>query len=111
MRIPTKKSALAAIVMAASLPGSGVVLADWDRYHDNRHYYGHQKPYQQWHHKGYRYGGHDDRNYYGNGHYGRHVTNYYEYDDDDDDDGDEKLLIGIAIGGLLGYAINHADYE
>jgi len=115
MRIPGKKSTLAAAIVAISLLGNGVVLADGGRYHDNRqdygHHgnYGHQKQYQkQRHHKGYRYGGHHDRGYHDKGHYGRHVTNYYEYGDDDDDN--ENLLIGLAIGGLLGYAINHPDY-
>ncbi|MGD8619383.1 MAG: hypothetical protein PVH54_09390 [Gammaproteobacteria bacterium] len=109
MRIPVKKSALAAAVMAVALLGNGVVLADGGRYHYNRQDYGHQKQYKQRHHKANRYAGYHDRDYYYQGHHGRHVTNYYEYDDDDD--GDEKLLIGIAIGGLLGYVINHAGYE
>ena len=108
MRTPVKKSALAAAVMAVALLGNGVVLADGGRYHNNRQDYGHQKQYKQRHHKANRYAGYHSRDYY-QGHHGRHVTNYYKYDDDDD--GDEKLLIGIAIGGLLGYAINHAGYE
>jgi hypothetical protein len=113
MRKPTIKSAFIAAAMAVSLLGSGVVLADAGRYRDDRHDsghlrdYGHQKQYKQRHHKQYRYGGNHDRGYYHRGHHGSHVTNYYEYDDNDSD----ELLIGLAIGGLLGYAINHAGYE
>ena len=103
MRKPAKKSVLAAAIMAVSLLGSGVALADGGRYHADHRDYVHQKR----HYKDYRYGIHHDRGYYYRGHHGSYVTNYYEYDDDDDD----KLLIGLAIGGLLGYAINHADYE
>jgi len=115
MHIPGKKSALAAAVMAVSLLGNGVVLADGGRYHDNRQGYGHhgdyaqQKHYKKRHHRESRYGGYHDRGYYYKGNRGRHVTNYYEYGDDDD--GDEKLLIGLAIGGLIGYAINNAGYQ
>ena len=114
MHTPGKKSVLAAAIMAVSLLGNGVVLADSGRYHNDRqdygHHrdYGHQKHYKKQHRKEFRYGGHHDRGYYSGGHHGRQVTNYYEYDDDDDD---EKLLIGLAIGGLIGYAINHAGYE
>jgi len=114
MRIPGKKSALAAAVMAVSLLGNGVVLADGGRYQDNRQGYGHQVDYghlkycKKRHYRESRYGGYHDRDYTYKGNRGRHVTNYYEYDDDD---GAEKLLIGLAIGGLIGYAINHADYQ
>jgi hypothetical protein len=114
MRIPTTKSLLSAAIMAVTLLGNGVVLADAGRYHGDRqnasHHrnYGHEKRYQQRYPRTHRYSGHADRGYYHKGHYGRHVTNYYEYDDDDDD---EKLLIGIALGGLLGYAITQADHQ
>ncbi len=109
MHNPTTKSALLAAAMAVSMLGSGVVLADSGRYHENRYDSGHHRDYghEKRYHKYYRHGGHHDRGYYGRGHGARHVTNYYEYDDDDNDD----LLIGLAIGGLLGYAINHADHE
>jgi len=115
MRIPVKKSALAAAVMAVSLLGNGVVLADGGRYHADRQghgyhgNYGQQMQHRKWQHKESRYGGYHDRGYYFKGNRGRHVTNYYEYSDDDD--GDEKLLIGLAIGGLIGYAINNAGYQ
>jgi len=114
MRIPVKKSALAAAVMAVSLLGNSAVLADGGRYHADRQGYGHhgdygqQKHYKKRYHRESRYSGYHDRSHYYKGHPGRHVTNYYEYDDDDDDD---KLLIGLAIGGLIGYAINQAGYQ
>ena len=107
MRKPITKSVLMAAAMAVSLLGNGSVLADGGRYHGGSHDYGHQKHYKQQHYRQHRYGGHHDRGYY-KGHHGKHVTNYYEYDDDD---GDEKLLFGLAIGGLIGYAINHAGYQ
>jgi hypothetical protein len=103
MRKPATKSALAAAIMADSLPGSDVALADGRRYHADHRDYGHLR----WHYRESRYGGHHDRGYYFRDHHGSHVTNFYEYDDDDTD----KLLIGPAPGSLPGYAINHAVYE
>ncbi|HYQ73201.1 MAG TPA: hypothetical protein VET88_14890 [Gammaproteobacteria bacterium] len=113
MRMATTKSALIAAVMAATLLGNGAVLADGNRYHPDRQGYSHprdaghrnhdKKPYL----KKSRYGGRHD---HGNHHRGRHdwhVTNYYKYDDDSNA---EKLLIGLAIGGLIGYAISNAEY-
>ena len=107
MRTATKKSALAAAVMAVSLLGNAAVLADGGRYHHDRQDYGHHQHDKKRQHQDSRYGGHHQRGYHDRHHHGRHVTNYYEYDDDNDA---EKLLIGLAIGGLIGYAINHAEY-
>lgn len=114
MHTATIKSVFTATILAVSLLGTGVVLADGGRYHNDRQGHGHQRDYghvkhfRQHHKKRSRYGGHHDRVYYYKGYPGRQVTNYYEYDDDNDD---EKLLIGLALGGLIGYAINHAGYE
>ena len=63
--------------------------------HQDKHYsnYNHRKnKYKRHHYKG----GH--QNYYNRGYGG----NYYKYDDDSD----EKLLIGLLVGGLVGYAIS-----
>jgi len=116
MRTRTTKSALVAAVMASTLLGSSAVLADGGRHHDSWRDSGHHRDsghridYGRHHggrHRGHhRYGDRDytvSRNYY-HGHPG-HVTRYYSYDDRGDDD----LLIGLAIGGLIGYAIDHAD--
>jgi hypothetical protein len=93
MRNATTKSALLAAVMAVSLPGNNVTFADGGRYHSDWHDSGQHKQYQRWHHS--------ERDH------GSHVANYCAYDDDDN----KKLLTGLAIGGLLGYAIFHAGYE
>jgi len=108
MRTTIKKSTLAAAVMAVSLLGNGAVLADGGRYYHDRQNYGHHQHDKKRQYKALRYGGHHQRGYHDKRHHGRHVTNYYEYDDDNDA---EKLLIGLAIGGLIGYAINRADYQ
>jgi hypothetical protein len=88
----TSRSLLATVV-ALSLAVPGVASADrrgGDRYYDHGGRYGH--------HDGYR-NHHRDRHHYYRGHRDRYVTRYYRHDDDDD------LLLGLAIGGLLGYAI------
>ncbi|HUT41891.1 MAG TPA: hypothetical protein VM011_11165 [Gammaproteobacteria bacterium] len=87
------RSLLAAVV-ALSLAVPGMASADrrGDGYrnHGDRHGYkhdGYRKHYRERHH---------DRRYSPGG-YG---TRYYYYDDGHDD-----LLLGLAVGGLLGYAI------
>jgi len=109
MRMRTKKSALIAAVMAASLLSAAAVQADGARHYQQRQDYSHYRDYG---HQGHDRDRHQKRQYgyrdvdrYHAPRYSRHVTNYYQYEDDDDDD---KLLIGLAIGGLIGYAINSA---
>lgn len=99
MNIRTLAAAHVAALLVLSLAGSGSVWADGGRHygrHGNGHHGKHQE-YQRHHYKG---------------HQGRHITNYYRYEDDHDN---EKLLIGLVMGGLIGYAINNAqqgqDYE
>ncbi len=136
MKMHIKIPSLLAAVLAVSLAGSGAALADDSRRYSDRHDYGsHQdrqhSRYQSRDHYGDR---HQKRNHYqSRDHYGdrhhnkrrhkwvhkqdrhhykhhkkqRHYNrhNYaYRYDDDDD----EKLLIGLVLGGLIGYAINNA---
>ena len=93
--------------MATSLLGNAAVLADGGRHYQDRQDYGH---YRDHGHRGHGWDRHHKRHpgYRGKIHHhgprhARHVTNYYRYEDDSDDD---KLLIGLAIGGLIGYAIN-----
>jgi len=107
---PKARSIIAAMV-ALSLVGSGNV---WAGKKNDRHDYG----YSQGGHQGkhYSYNKHrknkNNRNYYYGGNryrYNRgYVGNYYKYDDDDSD---EKLLIGLLVGGLVGYAINGAQSD
>jgi len=109
MRSTSKKTALAAAVMAVSLLGSSMVLADGGRRYDGWKDAGQQRDYgrQARHWKGHR-DGHRDYRHSRDHHHGGQVTRYYKYDDDDD--GDEKLLIGLVLGGLIGYAINQGGY-
>jgi Ni/Co efflux regulator RcnB len=123
---------LLAAVLAISLAGPGVALADDNRRNYDRHDYGshqdrqHSRHNSREHHgdrhnykRRHAYADKHDRRHYKQGrrhykqdrhhykhdrhHYNRH--NYaYRYDDDDD----EKLLIGLVLGGLIGYAINNA---
>ncbi|MGB5607031.1 MAG: hypothetical protein WBN51_10950 [Gammaproteobacteria bacterium] len=69
---------------------------------DNRGHYGDRHHYK---------GGHRDRHDYKR-HYNKHKRYYSQphtiYNSYDDDDDDEKLAIGLLLGGLLGYAISHA---
>ena len=69
-----------------------------DRHH-KRHYKHHKRHYK--HHRKHHNRGHDRGRHYGHRGYGSH----YYYDKDDDDD----LLIGLVVGGILGYAINSAQ--
>lgn len=90
----TTRSLLAAAV-ALALAAPGAAMADrrgGDRYygHGDRHHHDYRHGYRKHHH---------DRHQHYRGHRGRH--NYYYYRDDDDDD----LLLGLVVGGLLGYAI------
>jgi hypothetical protein len=108
------RSLLAAVV-ACSLALPGAVMAD-KRGHDRDGGHGSQRHYSQGHnrHNGGRYYGHNGGHYYRHydghhyrGHKGYSGNTYkYYYDDDDDED----LLIGLAVGGVLGYALNSAQH-
>jgi hypothetical protein len=67
---------------------------DHDRY-ASKHYKHHKRDRK--HH--YRH----DKRHYGHGGYG---AGYYR-----DDDDDEKLLIGLVVGGILGYALNEGSHN
>ncbi len=69
-----------------------------DRHNDKQYAYKKHKKYKQKHHSKDRY---KPRYYRGYG-----SSNYY-YDNKDDNDDD--LLIGLLMGGLIGYAINSAQ--
>ena len=118
IRIPS----LLAAVLAISLAGPGAALAgdkhrDYDRHdygshqdrhHDRKHYnsrdhHGDRHHYKQRRHaKAHKY----DRHHYK--HHNKHRYNRHNYAYRYDDDDDEKLLIGLVLGGLIGYAINNA---
>lgn len=101
------KYLITAALTAVLIAGSGMALAE-RRSHDRGHDRGHQ---------GYSYDQHSSRHYYDRGHYRekhyykkprhyRHRSNYRYYGG-----GDEKLLIGLLVGGLIGYAINDARHN
>lgn len=106
---PKARSIIAAMV-ALSLVGSGNALAG--KKHD-RHDYGyskgghHGKHYSYNKHRKYKRG---PNSYYG-GHRYPYNRGYGSYYYKNDDDSDEKLLIGLLVGGLVGYAINGAQSD
>jgi hypothetical protein len=86
------RSLLAAVVAVSLVMPS---LASADRRGDGYRDHGGRHGYSYGH--GYKYRDrHHDRRYYP----GRHGTRYYYHDH-----GDNDLLLGLALGGLLGYAI------
>ncbi|HUT41890.1 MAG TPA: hypothetical protein VM011_11160 [Gammaproteobacteria bacterium] len=107
----TKHRSLLAAVVAFTLAVPGMASADrrGDGYrdHGDRHGYsnhGYKKQYRGQHddRRGYYRDGHRDYR----GHNDRHVTRYYRQDNDHDD-----LLLGLVVGGVLGYTINGAQYN
>ena len=61
--------------------------------------HGHYKHGYKHHGHGKHYGHHGGRAYRN-----KHITHYYKHDNSN-----EKLLIGLVVGGILGYAINSAQ--
>lgn len=132
MKMHIKVPSLLAAVLAISLAGSGAALADDNRRNYDRHDYGsHQDRQHSRHNSRDHYGDrhnykrhhayadkhdrrhykHDRRHYKHDRHHykhGRRHYNRYNYAYGYDDDDDEKLLIGLVLGGLIGYAINNA---
>ena len=94
MNMHTLATSHLAALLVLSLAGSGSAWADGGRHHGRQGHghYGKHHEYKRHHYKG---------------HHDRHVTNYYRYEEDDDN---EKLLIGLVMGGLIGYAINNARH-
>ena len=94
MKLQKKTRSLVAAIMTLSLvvPSAAFAGGGHSYGHGNGHKYGHYKKPSYRHHGG--------GNYYRGG-YGKHVTKY-KYDHDNDG---EKLLIGLLVGGLVGYAI------
>lgn len=88
----TKLRSLLTAVLALSLAMPGLASADrrgGDRYYDHGGRHGHH---------GYR-DNYRDRHHHYRGHRDRYVTRYYRDDDDD------ELLLGLVVGGILGYAL------
>lgn len=86
---------LLAAVITASLAVPGAAMAD-KRGHGARDY-----GYKSGRHQSYKY----DRHHY-RGNAGRHYSYGQSHHDDDDD-----LLIGLVVGGVLGYALNSAQHN
>ena len=113
MNAKTITSTVIAAILGFSLGLPATALAG-DRHHDRhggghhykhdghhkRHYKHQKRHYKQ--HKKHHYKGHHGGRHYGHRGYG---SRHYYYDDDDDED----LLIGLVVGGILGYAINSAQ--
>ena len=93
MKANNKHSRLLALFVALSVAGTGSAWAGGDykhyRHHDHKHY-----SHKYDHHAKHR-------------HHGRHHHDYGKRHKDDDDG--EKLLIGLIIGGIIGYAINQSQ--
>lgn len=108
-----KTRSLIATVVALSLVGSGSALADRSR---DRHSgeYGHGG-YQNKHYsynRHYSYKKHY-RNRYNRHNYRGGYNNYYggSYYRNGDDHGTEKLLGGLLVGGLVGYALGNSNQQ
>ncbi len=111
------KGLITAAVAAVLIAGSGMALAE-RRDHDRGHDRGHQgysydrhsgRHYDRGRH-GYSYKQHSGR-HYARGHHGN--RHYYKYRGHNTyyGGGDERLLIGLIVGGLIGYAINDAQHR
>ena len=91
MNLKSRYLLTAVIAFSLVMPG----LASADRYkHGYKHNYGQNKHYRQ----GNRYQG------YGGS--GKNINHYYKHDNSN-----EKLLIGLVVGGIVGYAINSAQHR
>ncbi len=92
------RSILAAVVaLSLALPGAALAGGKGRGDHHGGHHGGH----------GYKHYGHGKhyKHHYG-GHYGKHGSKHYYYDNNDYDD----ALIGLVVGGILGYALSNAQH-
>jgi hypothetical protein len=92
-----KPQSILAAVVALSLALPGAAMAD-RRGHDG-YQKGHSSGYG---HKGYKHH-YRDRHHYPKHRRGYTTKHHYYHDDGDD------LLIGLVVGGILGYALNSAQ--
>ena len=83
---------LLSAVLALALVVPGMASAGKYGHGNHRHAYKH-------HGHGKHYG-----HYGGRAYHNKHITHHYKHDY-----GNEKLLIGLVVGGILGYAINSAQ--
>ncbi|MEZ5541736.1 MAG: hypothetical protein R3F42_06810 [Pseudomonadota bacterium] len=90
MNISPRSLLAAAIALSLAVPGAASADRRGEGYRDRGDRHDHRYQYRDRH-----YDRHEDR----------HITRYYH----DDDDG-EKLLLGLVVGGILGYAINNAQH-
>jgi hypothetical protein len=90
MNKTTRSLLAAALALTLAVPGAAMA----DR-RGGGQYYGHGDRHHDRH--GYRHHYRDRHHYY----YPGHRNRYYYYRDGHDDD----LLLGLVVGGLLGYAI------
>jgi hypothetical protein len=95
MKTPNKSASVLAAFLALSLAASGSAWAGSDRY---------SHPHKTYKHETHRYGHHDRHGYKQ-----RHYRDHGRYQRNRHDDDDEKLLIGLIIGGVIGYAISQSQ--
>jgi hypothetical protein len=103
------------MMMALSLALPGGALAGGDHhkgYRSNQHN-GHAGKYHGYRghagkHHGYRGHSGKQRGYRYHGGYSRKYVTKYNYDDDNDG---ENLLIGLLVGGVVGYAIGDSRHD
>lgn len=135
MKMQTVSRTLIATMVAISLAGSGSAWADRENKHrsyshsqggqHDKHAYGkrhgsriekraYSRRHEGRHDKHYAYNKHKRHHYrdsYKSKHYGKHHrkhrgNKYYYYEDDDNHD---DVLIGLLVGGLIGYALNSSQ--
>ena len=77
-----------------------------ERKHHKRHHKHHKRQHKHHKHHAKRHYKHRKKHYHGRHGHGGYRNYYYYKNKDNDDDDHEKLLIGLVIGGILGYALN-----
>lgn len=112
MNIKSISGAVCAALLGVSAGLPATALADdhrghyRDRDHHGHHYERHHERHSKQHRRHWKKHRKHARERYR--HHRRHdhyaYNNYYQ----DDDDDHEKLLIGLVVGGILGYALNES---
>lgn len=91
MNLKSRYLLIAVIAFSLVMPG----LASADRYkHGHKYGHGQNKHYRQ----GNRHQGYEGSS--------KNINHYYKHDNSS-----EKLLIGLVVGGIVGYAINNAQHR
>jgi hypothetical protein len=102
-----KLQSILAAVVALSLALPGAAMAD--RRGDDGHHRDYRGGHSYKHPKSHK----SHKSHYGNRHHyrgyrGKYAPRNYYYNDDDNG---EDLLIGLVVGGILGYALNSSQHD